>query len=159
METEPHHPHGNPALNPIFAGGVPTLPSTSSAPRSAPRKPSVPPAVGRIIGELGLRYRPSAQADLEAHALALRLLIEDVADVPPHLLEAAAKRWAQESPFMPKASDLIAYAKGQLSGEVRGTDAGERQLLAHCERLNAMKIDWRWEVSGTAPNRQVIRTR
>jgi hypothetical protein len=106
-----------------------------------------------------LRYRPSAQADLEAHALALRLLIEDVADVPPHLLEAAAKRWAQESPFLPKASDLIAYAKGQLSGEVRGTDAGERQLLAHCERLNAMKIDWRWEVSGTAPNRQVIRTR
>lgn len=147
--------------NPIFAGRAPTLPSTYSAPRAAPKKPSVPPAIGRIIGELGLRYRPSVSADLEAHAEAIRLLTEDVADVPPHLLEAAAKRWVRENRFMPKASELVALARGTLSGEVIGTDAGLRQLQAHCERLNA--FSWvqtsgdPYVVTGDAPNRKVSR--
>ncbi len=142
--------------NPIFAGRGPTLPSTSSAPRAEPKKRSVPAAVGRIIGELGLRFRPANAADLEAHAEALRLLTEDVADVPANLLEAAAKRWVRENRFMPKASELVALARGQLSNDVRGTDRALAQLQAHCDMLNRIeKGPRRWVVTGDVPNRRI----
>lgn len=160
MATSPEFPNGNPADNPIFAGRALTLASTSYE-QPAPRKrPKVPPAVGRIIGELGLRYRPSAQADLEAHAEALRLLSEDLHDVPPHLLEDAAKRWVQANRFMPKASELIDMARGQMKTETRGTDHALASLEAHCARLNAMN-DGRdgWRVVGQAPNRTIARAR
>lgn len=145
--------------NPIFAGRVQTLPLTSTARPAEPRKRSVPPAIGRIIGELGLRYRPSVSADLEAHALAIKLLAEDVSDIPPHLLETAAKRWVREQRFMPKASELIALARGELSGEVKGTDAGLRQLQSHCDDLNRSGVfaSDPWVVLGSAPNRRVGR--
>lgn len=143
--------------NPIFAGRVPTLPSTYSAPRVEPKKrKTVPPVIGRIIGELGLRYRPALAADLEAHAEALRLLSEDVADVPPHLLEDAAKRWVRDNRFMPKASELIALAKGRLSSDIKGTDFGVQQLQAHCDRLfEISKGRQRWEIVGEEPNRTI----
>jgi hypothetical protein len=147
--------------NPIFADRGQTLPSTYSAPPAPPKKPSVPASVGRIIGELGLRYRPSAATDLAAHAEALKLLAEDVADIPAHLLEAAAKRWVREQRFMPKASELVALARGELSGSITGADAGLRQLQAHCDELNAR--DWvrvsgdPFVVFGDAPDRRVIR--
>ena len=145
--------------NPVFAGRGQTLPSTYSAPRAEPRKKSVPAAIGRIIGELGLRYRPSVQADLEAHAEALRLLAEDVSDVPANLLETASKRWVRDNRFMPKASELVALARSELSDTVRGTDAGDRQLQAHCDRLNRTNLGWAWAVVGESPNRRVERTR
>lgn len=146
--------------NPIFAGHVPTLASTYSE-QPAPRKrPKVPPAIGRIIGELGLRYRPSAQADLEAHAEALRLLAEDVHDVPPHLLEDAAKRWVRDSRFMPKASELVQLARDGMRVEVAGTDSGLAQLQAHCDRLNRISNGrMGWHVIGVAPNRTVAPAR
>lgn len=151
------HPHDNPVFNPIFADGAPTLPSTSTERLSQPKKPSVPPAIGRIIGELGLRYRPSSQADLEAHAEALKLLAQDLHDVPANLLEVAAKRWVRENRFMPKASELVALARGELEGR-RSPDSVERQLQAHCDRLNAMP--WcrdQWIVVGEAGSRRVDR--
>jgi hypothetical protein len=145
--------------NPIFAGRALTLPSTSSTPPEPPKKRSVPAAVGRIIGELGLRFRPAAQADLAAHAERLRLLTEDVADIPPHLLEAASKRWVSENRFLPTAAELGALARGQLCDEVRGTDHGLRQLQGHCDQLNAMGFTGSdpWVVIGHAPNRRVGR--
>jgi hypothetical protein len=73
--------------------------STSSAPR-------VPPKIARIVGELGLRYRPSVQADLEAHAASLALLARDLSDVDPVRLESAADHWARTERFMPRASEL-----------------------------------------------------
>ena len=76
--------------------------------------------MGRIVSELGLRYRPSNAADLEAHAHALRLLAEDVSDVPPDYLERAAKEWARKSPYLPKASDLIGLAQGYVSSASTG---------------------------------------
>jgi hypothetical protein len=80
------------------------LPSSEGAkPRSRPSG-----ATQKIIGELGLRYRPSASADLEAHAATLALLCQDLADIPPHLLERATRDWAVQSPYLPKASDLVA---------------------------------------------------
>lgn len=116
--------------------------------------------MGRIIGELGLRYRPSAQADLVAHAEAIRLLTEDVSDVPPHLLEAAAQKWVRENKWMPKASELVELARGQVSGERKGTDAGLAQLQAHCDRLNAMNGGRDgWRVVGKAPNRTIAKAR
>lgn len=144
---------------PIFADRGQTLPSTSSEPPNEPKRKNVPAAIGRIIGELGLRYRPSAQADLEAHARALKLLTEDVADIPPHLLERATAKWVRGNRFMPKASELIALARSELSDIRRGTDFAEQQLQAHCDRLNAMRMDWHWHVVGEAPNRRVERMR
>ncbi len=145
--------------NPIFAGRDLTQLSTYSEPQNVPRKKSVPAAIGRIIGELGLRYRPSAQADLEAHARALKLLTEDVADVPAHLLEDAAKKWVRDNRFMPRASELIELARATLANDRRGTNFAEQQLKAHCERLNGMNLDRHWAVVGDSPHRRVDRTR
>jgi len=148
--------------NPIFGGGdpIPRLISSARPTQQSeqPKKRAVPPAIGRIIGELGLRYRPAAAADLEAHAHTLRLLCEDVADVPPHLLEDAAKRWVRENKFMPKASELVALARGQLSTEIAGTDAGFQRLQDHCDRLNQMNGGRDgWHVYGEVGSRSIRR--
>jgi hypothetical protein len=75
-------------------------------------EPRVPPKIARIISELGLRYRPSVQADLEAHAATLALLTRDVAHMKPDTLErACARQWAQQSPYMPKAAELISLCR------------------------------------------------
>lgn len=124
--------------NPIFAGRALTLASTCSEQPGAREKPRVSPIVGEIIAKLGLRYRPSGKADLEAHAELLVLLAEDCADMPPPLLDAAAKRWARESKFMPRASELRETALLIQGEAVRGTDVGAEQLRAHCDNLNAM---------------------
>lgn len=76
---------------------------------SSPRK--VPAAIRNLVARLGLRYRPSGQADLEAHAGTIALLCEDLADMPPDLLDRAIRMHALKSHFMPKASELIALAK------------------------------------------------
>src|SRR5687767_1904962 len=65
----------------------------------------------RLIGELGLRYPPASQADLEQHAATLALLASDVADVNPDLLERAIEDHVRNSVYMPKAAELIAGAK------------------------------------------------
>lgn len=144
--------------NPLFAGRDQTHPSTSSEPPAPPKRRNVPAAVGRIIGELGLRFRPAAAADLEAHAEAIRLLCEDVSDIPPHLLEIAAKRWVMESRFMPKACELIDLARSALSLETKGTDASLQQLQACCDRLNHISSGrYGWHVVGEAPNRTIAK--
>lgn len=113
--------------------------------------------MGRIIGELGLRYRPSIQADLIAHAEALKLLTEDVADIPPNVLERAAKQWAQQSRFMPKASELIDLAQRLVALEIGGTDAATRQLHDHCAFLNLHEPNTskQWIVAGESPHRRI----
>jgi hypothetical protein len=58
------------------------------------------------VAELGLRYRPSVQADLEAHAATLALLARDLADLDPARLQAAADHWAKTERFMPRAAEL-----------------------------------------------------
>jgi hypothetical protein len=117
----------------------PTQPSTYSAPPNEPKRPSVSPIVGEIIANLGLRYRPSGAADLTAHAEALRLLAEDVSDVPPPLLDEAAKLWARESRFMPKAAELRDLARKIQADRLAGTDVAGQQLQDHCHMLNAMR--------------------
>ncbi len=68
----------------------------------------VPASIRKLIGELGLRYRPTRSTDLEAHAAALALLARDLADVAPIALANAIEQWARSSAFMPKASELLA---------------------------------------------------
>lgn len=116
--------------------------------------------MGRIIAELGLRYRPIAATDLEAHAEALRLLAQDVFDIPPHLLETAAKTWVRENKFMPRASDLVALARERVTESIKGTEHGERHLQDHCDRLNALNGGRNgWRVVGQAPKRTIAQAR
>jgi hypothetical protein len=127
--------------NPIFADRGLILRSTCGEQQQRPEQPkrtAVPPIIGEIVANLGLRYRPSGKVDLEAHAEALILLGQDCADMPPPLLDAAAKRWARESKFMPKASELRETALAIQAEAVRGTDVGAEQMRAHCDKLNAM---------------------
>lgn len=151
-------------INPIFDRGITrfvghdqTQPSTFSEP---PKPRNVSPVVAEIISKLGLRYRPSNQTDLEAHAEALRLLAEDVADIPPRYLDAAAKRWAQESRFMPRASELIEMARQIGKQDVAGSDLALQQLQDHCDRLNAISNGLEhWHVVGTKPHRTIAKSR
>ena len=146
--------------NPVFADRDLTLHSTYEMPPEPPPPPIVPPIVGEIIGNLGLRYRPSGQADLVAHAEALKLLSQDVADIPPPLLDAAAKHWVRESKFMPRASELRELARNLQSVSVIGSDIAGRQLQEHCDRLNALNEGRDgWHVVGKAPKRTIATRR
>lgn len=153
-------PDDNPHNNPIFGGRAQTRPSTYIVPLAQPSERPVHPATGRIIAELGLRYRPSAQADLEAYAHTLRLLTQDVADVDPGALGYACREWVRTKPFLPKANELIALAREFSAGATQGTDVGLAALQAHCDRLNAMNGGRDgWRVVGTAPNRTIAKVR
>lgn len=97
----------------IFAAPGRTLPSTSSdKPRPNVRQAST--RTKEAIATLGLRYRPTSQTDLEAHAAQLALLVIDLADVPVAMLERAIQDWSVRSPYMPKAYDLVQLAKSYL---------------------------------------------
>ncbi len=54
-----------------------------------------------------MRFRPTAQADLEAHAAMLALLIRDLGDVNADALEKAIAEHVRCSRFMPKAAELF----------------------------------------------------
>lgn len=84
------------------------------------------------MADLGLRYRPSAQADLEEHAASLALLACDLADLPPQHLDRAIRQWAVKSHFMPKASDLVALCQSYVA---RPTSPGAKVDLV--TRYNA----------------------
>ena len=125
----------------------PTRRLTSTAPPSPPRQKSAKTA--RLIGELGLRYRPAASIDLEAHAATLALLTRDLAGEDPLALERAIERWVRTSPFMPKAAELIDLIKRDQALQ----DPGARLLrLQHrAEEGNAAldakgRRDIRWFV-------------
>ena len=98
-------------LSEAFADRGQTLPSTCSSRPSETYRPKPNAKVREMISRLGLRFRPTNQADLQAHAAMLALLAEDVADVPADLLQLAIQRHVSSSPFMPKAADLIRIAK------------------------------------------------
>lgn len=130
-----------PMDNPLFAGRALTPLSTWSEPPEQPKRRQVPPIIGEIIGKLGLRYRPlSGAVDLEAHAEALILLAEDCADMPAPLLDEAARKWARDSKWMPKASELRELARELRSEAVKGSDFAGQQLQDHCDKTNA--LDW-----------------
>lgn len=88
--------------SPAYEEIGPTRRLTSIEQPSRPRNAKT----ARLIAELGLRYRPTAQADLEAHAAMLALLTRDCADFNPDDLERAIAKWVRTEKWMPKASEL-----------------------------------------------------
>lgn len=121
--------------------------SASNTGRSA-RQPH--PQVMKIVTELGLRYRPLATADQEAHTLAVGLLAKDLIDADPAKLTRAAQEWARNERFMPKACDLLAIIRKS------GADNADRNSPANLERLAAKynadpqtPRGLRWAVRGT----------
>ncbi|WP_267386523.1 hypothetical protein [Sphingomonas sp. GC_Shp_3] len=134
-------------------------PSTYCEHPSGRSRTNVPPVIAEIVAKLGLRYLPSGQADREAHAESLLLLGEDLADVPAQLLDEAARRWAKEEKFMPRASEIRDVARRIQGERTKGTASGDDQLQRQCDTLNAKNVDWHWVVAGTAPNRSVVRVR
>jgi hypothetical protein len=116
----------------------PTSPASS-----APRMP--PASILKIMGELGLRYRPLATADQEDHQATVLLLARDLSHVDPVKLAKAAEHWGRTERFMPKACDLIALM-------ARSKTSHDQQEI--CDRANARmasdpdgRRDIRWVVS------------
>ena len=103
---------------------------------SLPR--NVPTRIRNLIGELGLRYRPTSQADLEAHAASLALLAVDLADVPPDYLAKAINHHVTRSPYLPKAAELVALAK-EFDRAAKPSVAGS--LADFCEDSNRRSIE------------------
>lgn len=97
----------------------PTRLSTSTSPPK-PSLPRNPPAkIKALIAELGLRYRPTAQTDLQAHAALLALLTQDVADLPPDRLDRAIREWVRTQRFMPRAAELVALCQADQQAEAK----------------------------------------
>lgn len=113
-----------------------------------------------LVGELGLRYPPAASTDMEAHKGRLALLAKDLADVPWKLLRRAVDEWAQRSPYLPKASDLIDMCKGYVTERqaMTASDVGTRvqqmnSRLATTPR--GKEIEWYVASDGTAKLRWI----
>lgn len=116
----------------------PALPLPTSSTEQAQRrnwKPRVSAATTKIIAEIGLRYRPAATVDLPDHHSRLAMLAQDLADIPPDLLERAARDHARQSNFMPKAAELIELAQGYVNGAA----SNSMGLQEQCDVLNAMR--------------------
>jgi hypothetical protein len=63
----------------------------------------------------------------ETHSQRVRLLAEDVSDVPPQLLALAIKAWLSHEErcrYMPMAGDLIALAKAHQKRETKTSEPG-----------------------------------
>ena len=78
METE------NPMLNP-------PLPKSGESTR---KKASA--KLRNLVKEMGLRFRPTSQAELAFHSDKLDLLIDDLVDIPDALLERAIPELCRE---------------------------------------------------------------
>lgn len=73
---------------------------------------NVRPEVLEAIGEMFARFPPASQADLETRALRIRLMAEDLLDVDPDYIRRAARELARETPYLPKAFDVMEKVKG-----------------------------------------------
>lgn len=132
-----------------------TQPLTSTAKPVLNSPPKVPPLIRKIVAEIGFRFRPAAQADLDAHVGWLAALAVDLADVPPSLLERAISRYARHSKFKPTAAELIDFAR-QIDEEERGPVAsfsGDqrewlRELASRYNRAPSSRTDIEWHVTG-----------
>ena len=105
--------------------------------------PKIPARIRELVSQLGLRYRPTAQADLEAHAAQLALLAVDLAEMPPKILEQAVNRHVVKSPYMPKAAELIDLCR-QIQQEGGGHVSGKltRDDIANIVKDYNQKYTW-----------------
>lgn len=144
MEDIPRNPafHSPPAL--VEHGPIPA--STCSEPRT---RRSVPPEILAMVSEIGLRYQPSAQADLQAHGAKVALLASDIADLNPLKLRLAIARWVSFKPYLPKASDLRAITEAIIDSE-----RDPANLQHWCDDRNVwaarMGMDWWYRITHRA---------
>lgn len=103
------------------------------------RKPSA--KLRKLVSEMGLRYRPSSPAEICFHQDKLELLIEDLIDLPDHLLERAIPDLCREKPFMPRASDIIARCQAYLGGSKDEARADLVEMNLKLRRDNAGAYD------------------
>ena len=120
-------------------------PSTYSAP---PTRNSPNARVVKIISELGLRYRPLATADQEAHAAQVALLATDLANVDPAKLAAAAHEYARNERFMPKACDLLAIINRAKTGDANSPENLARLAAKYNAADWFTRRDVQWVVRG-----------
>lgn len=109
-------------------------PTPFATPTVVPLRRTAPSAIKKLILELGLRYRPMAPDQLEAYQAKLAALTADCADIPPRHLERAIADWVRSSPYLPKASDLVARARSSQQGTV-GDARHDRDTRENAERL------------------------
>lgn len=114
-----------------------------------------------MISELGFRYRPTSQADLEAHAAALALLASDLYDMPPHILQKAINKHVLESPYLPKAFDLVKIAKSfvpvrQHVGPDKETKAERLNRLMDQDPNSRRDIRWFMDADGRGVHLETI---
>jgi hypothetical protein len=130
----------------------PTQRSTCSSKPNANSKPKPSAKIRGLIGRLGLRYHPANSADLASHQAMLLLLAEDLAHVDPEMLERAINKHVAKSPYMPKASQLIALAQAEI--------APRTSLQAYADVLTDERFSrengWRWSVSTDGQNRKYL---
>lgn len=142
MDNPPEYPAFH-SLPTIVEHG-PTPASTCSEP---PEPRSTPPVILELISQLGLRYQPSAQADMQAHGARVMLLAADMADANPLKLRHAIARWVAAKPFLPKASELRAIIDDIRARE---SEMGAEGLEAWCEERNvwakSIGADWWYRV-------------
>lgn len=98
----------------------------------------MPSSIRRIIAEVGLRYRPTERADLEAHTARLALLASDLADMPADYLQRAVNMWVAKSPYLPKASDLVEVARGFVEQKRAANSGAGANVIAE---MNARRSD------------------
>jgi hypothetical protein len=124
----------------------PTLPSTYSEP---PMRKSPDPRLVKIISELGLRFRPLATADQEAHAAQVALLVQDLEGTDTALLAEAAREWIRTEKWMPKAADLLELI---AKARAKPNPNSPENLQRLADKYNAdpqFSSNVRWLVRGT----------
>jgi hypothetical protein len=131
----------------VFGDRDQTPPSTWSSKPSESFKPKPSAKVRGLIGRLGLRYHPTNSTDLNSHQAMLALLAEDVAMLPPDLLEKAIDRHVTLSPYMPKAADLIRLAREieMSSGarlQRRGGTYAEDLAASYNAKRTRQDVEW-----------------
>jgi hypothetical protein len=109
----------------------------------------------RIISELGMRYEPSAKADLGGHAGKLALLVRDVEDLDPGVLQIAVDSWIKRNPFMPRASDLRGLVEDitRMQGGAGMSDAKRKQIIldecnANLRKWGRLDQEWYRDANG-----------
>ncbi len=111
--------------------------------------------MSEIIGELGLRFPASNTEDEFTARSRLRLLMEDVADVPIRLLEPACRKLGQRMQFLPTAAEIRAACREEMDGQPSTFgDAAARNQARLRERnamLEAQNAPMRWHADGRRP--------
>ena len=140
------------------------VPIRPSSYEDTQRQRKIPPAVAKLIADLGDRFPPTSQTDLESHARRLALLAQDLWDMPPDILAKAIDRYVKipGNYYLPKASQLVEIGRAICTPPVgsvskHGIPNGLHEYAAWLNERNFSKA-YRWEyfVARTEDGREYI---